>query len=107
MLRLTAAIVLALVATPALAEGKMWANRECTVVASTYETKFLTVTKDEKEIRCDLASWPISSAEAKLKCDDGSEPAMALQSDGRLIFAGIELYEVEEVEEGGACGFKG
>lgn len=88
------AIAAALVALPASA--KSWSDLSCSTALVSEDDAFTYVRDGKDDVRCTIASWPISSAEASMQCDDGTAPKLSIPSDGRIIFDGIELQEVTD-----------
>lgn len=93
------AIAAVLVAQPAFA--KSWADTSC-AIGFVSEGEAFTYLRDGKEdVRCEIQSWPISSAEALMSCSDGSSPKLVVVSDTAIILDGIELQEV--TDDGPVC----
>lgn len=47
---------------------------------------------EEKTVRCQITSWPISTPVAQAECDDGSTPTIEIHAD-RVVFDGFPLVQ--------------
>jgi hypothetical protein len=85
-------LALALLATPATA--KTWFNDDCSLNVTSgpggfaYEQTDAFAEAGGLATVCHVESWPVSSAVATMKCDNGSTPKMEIISDEAISFDG-------------------
>ncbi|WP_395449954.1 hypothetical protein ACHMW7_09155 [Aminobacter sp. UC22_36] len=98
-MRIALIVAAALFAQPAFA--KSWSDVSCSVSLVSENDTFTFGKDGAQDVKCKIESWPIASAKAKMRCDDGSMPSLSLLSGNRVVFAGLELQEV--TEDGPVC----
>jgi len=94
MLRALAALLI----MTAPAAAKMWKDKECTVGLMSQDGGFSFQPHDQDAVRCVIKDWPVDRPDADLSCEDGTMRKMVLVSDDKLVFDGIEMFAVTDIE---------
>jgi hypothetical protein len=95
-------IFLGLLATASIAHAKTWADTGCeTALVSAEGGTFTFKRNNAADVVCRIENWPVSQAEAKMACDDGSTRTLLVKDDAEIVFDGVTM--VVPTDENGVC----